>query len=164
MRKAREDDRQLDISDLSDEQLDRLKDILDDEVTYDDSGNRIRRSDLDKRKEQQMKSYNKPEDVVRVCKGIADQGSTSLSEAELTGVITAYGKSIYPDMRPDAAFAKVYTADNEIGIAFRKAVQIAKGLAVIYPIVTTDDSVNDPANALEALEQLVEQQRAAHPH
>jgi hypothetical protein len=44
------------------------------------SGNRIRRSDLDKRKEQQMKSYNKPEDVVRVCKGIADQGSTSLSE------------------------------------------------------------------------------------
>jgi hypothetical protein len=27
-----------------------------------------------------MKSYNKPEDVVRVCKGIADQGSTSLSE------------------------------------------------------------------------------------
>jgi hypothetical protein len=61
-----------------------------------------------------MKSYNKPEDVVRVCKGIADQGSTSLSEAELTGVITAYGKSIYPDMRPDAAFAKVFAADNEL--------------------------------------------------
>jgi hypothetical protein len=36
--KARDDDRQLDVANLSNEELDRLKDQLDDEIVYDDSG------------------------------------------------------------------------------------------------------------------------------
>jgi hypothetical protein len=111
-------------------------------------------------------TFNKITDVPRVCKGIADAGSTSISEAEMTTLITAYAKHLHPDMKPDAAFAKVFTANDETGIAFRQAVQIAKGLALVMPVYVGGDAalaVDDPADALAQIEELVEQQRAAHP-
>lgn len=47
---------------------------------------------------------------------------------------------------------------NEV---IRRAHAIVKGLAIIYPIVTTDDSVNDPENALAARRGLIADQRPA---
>ncbi len=113
-----------------------------------------------------MEAYSKITDVPRVCKGIADAGSTSISEAEMTGLITAYAKHVYPDMPSDKAFAKVFTADNEIGLAFRKATQIAKGLALVMPVYVGGDAalaVDDPADALAQLQALAEEQHRRQP-
>jgi hypothetical protein len=110
---------------------------------------------LSKRKAKQMKNWS---DVVSIAKGIAKDGRTSISEAELTRVITAYAKHVNPDLTPAAAFAKVFTANDATGLAFRKAVQVAKGLAIILPVVSTDDDVDDPGNALDALQALAAEQ------
>jgi hypothetical protein len=183
----------FDISDLSDDQIDALREALGDDDDDDDKATRQKheveqiadllvmanpnltkpaalhhllnhrngqallartRKALAKRKEQRMQSYNKPADVVRVMKGIADSGSTTITEAEATAAITPYGKSVFPDLTPDAAFAKVFEASDATGLAFRKAIAVTKGLALILPVITTDDSVNDPENALEALQAL----------
>ena len=118
-----------------------------------------------KRKDKPMQVY-KATDVPQVCKGIADQGSTSISESEVTALITAYAKHAYPDARPDVAFAKVFTANDDVGIAFRRAVQIAKGLALVMPVYVGGDAalaVDDPEDALAQLEELAEEQRRRAP-
>jgi hypothetical protein len=155
--KARDDDRQLDVANLSDEELDRLKDQLEDEIVYTDDGNRVRRSDLDKRQSpvtgayarhlqelamkrrkprhalhdkigtalgtgrlhkaidqrkdtKSMETYSKVTDIPRVCEDIAKRGTTSLTEAEVTAMISAYAKHVHPDM--PTAFEKVLTANE----------------------------------------------------
>ena len=101
---------------------------------------------------------NWPDSIVRLAKGIVYDGRTSISEADLTVAITAYAKHVYPDMTPDAAFAKAFAANDDTGTAFRKAVSVAKGSAIILPVVATDDSVNDPQNALDTLQALAAEQ------
>jgi hypothetical protein len=112
--------------------------------------------------------------VVRVAKAICDRGFTStITERELVAAITAFAKHTFPDMKPDAAFARAFTANDEAGIAFRKTVHIVKGMplmkvvpvekstATIMPTATGGDSVNDPTDALEQLEALVARLRAS---
>jgi hypothetical protein len=116
-----------------------------------------------KRKETKPMETYKVMDIPRIAKAIANDGRTSLTEAQLTEAITCYGKACFPDLRPDKAFAKVFSSDDEVGITFRKAIQIAKGMMPIIPVFVDADSVNDPVNALEELERLVERMRAAEP-
>jgi hypothetical protein len=129
---------------------------------------RLRKA-INKRKETKpmQTTFNKVADIPRVCKGIADTGSTSLSEAELTAAITVYAKHIHPNEKPDAAFAKVYAAQDEIGLAFRRATQIAKGMMQmpIMPVYVGGNAVDvgGPEDALAQLEALVAQMRAASP-
>jgi hypothetical protein len=117
-----------------------------------------------KRKEQTMKY--KHADIPRVMKGIADSGRSVISEADATAVITCYAKSIHPNDRPDVAFSKVFTSSAEPGPTFRKAVAVAKGLALIIPVSTdggAGDGVDDPVEALRQLQELAAEQHRRQP-
>jgi hypothetical protein len=58
----------------------------------------------------------------------------------------------------------VFTADDDVGKAFRRAVQIAKGMAPIEPVATGDSGSDaDDNTALAALRRLVAAMRAANP-
>jgi hypothetical protein len=60
--------------------------------------------------------------ITRVCKAIGARGFTStITERELTAAITAYAKhTLFPDMKPDAAFARAFTANDEAGPHFAR--------------------------------------------
>jgi hypothetical protein len=93
-------------------------------------------------------------------KSITDIGNKmELSEHEFVELATMAAKRDYPNDRPDQAFSKYFVAHQVV----REAHRVVKGLAIILPVVATDDDVGDPVNALAALEELVEAQRAAHP-
>ena len=54
-----------------------------------------------------------------VCENFVKRGSAAdvFSEAEVTGLLTAVAKKVYPDLKPDIAFAKFFseqTADGEL--------------------------------------------------
>jgi hypothetical protein len=97
---------------------------------------RLRKA-INKRKDQTMRSYSKVTDIPAVCEGIAKRGSTSLTESEVTAMIMAYAKHLYPDL--PTAFEKALTANDETGKSFRLALSVAKGLcaadlALIRPV------------------------------
>jgi hypothetical protein len=76
---------------------------------------------LQKRKEAKMpESFEKmvkDMGVTRVCKAICDLGDGSrITEKELTEAITEHAKRLHPDLKPDAAFAKVFTSQDATGI------------------------------------------------
>jgi hypothetical protein len=90
---------------------------------------------------------------------VADGNRMNLSEHQFVELATMTAQVVYPNDRPDKAFAKYFEAHEVV----RRAHRVVKGLALIIPVVATDDDVGDPKNALAALEDLVEAQRAAHP-
>jgi hypothetical protein len=114
-----------------------------------------------------MPSYT-VDDIPLVVKKIADNGRTVITEAETTALIGAYAKHVYPNDRPATAFAKVFEAKDAFGVACRKAVAIAKGLALILPLqiggqAAIDAADDDPADALEQLQALAEEQHRRQP-
>ena len=71
--------------------------------------------------------------IVSVAKGIVDRAhSTTFTEEEFTKAITAYADAHrLPGESSAKAFARVFTADDEIGLTLRKAHQIVKNGATM---------------------------------
>ena len=71
-------------------------------------------------------------DVVSLAKRIVADGGSDVSEAELTELITAHAKALYPGLSEAQAFLKVFEAEKSL----RRAIEVAKG----YPF-TRDGTV-----------------------
>jgi hypothetical protein len=130
--------------------------------------------DKERTKEKGMKdswqSIVKQYGVIAVAKTIAtDNDAHGLDEATLTQLATEHAKRLYPDMRADAAFAKLYSGAD--GIELRKAMQVVKLTpADLAPMFVGgeanrggDVSPNNPKSALAQINALVEKQRERHP-
>ena len=50
----------------------------------------------------------------------------NVGEAGFVRIVTRYAKQLYPHLRPDQAFAKLYCDDSPEGLAIRRATQIGK--------------------------------------
>jgi hypothetical protein len=67
-------------------------------------------------------------DVVALCKHIAKVGSTDVTEAELTGMISAAAQlDRQANETSEQAFARKFNDQSRDGIALRKAIRIASG-------------------------------------
>jgi len=105
--------------------------------------------------------------VMELAGEIVEKGlpSTMASEQEFTKLMTAHACKLYPSMRPDVAFAKLY-ADERV---LREAHAIVKAIPtemVITPMFVGGAEardVNDPKSAMEQLNALVEEQRKRAP-
>jgi hypothetical protein len=99
-----------------------------------------------------------------LCEKIVKRGVADVTEAELTGMITAVAQAQYPDLSECSAFTKLFTGPNGEGL--RRAVMIAKAAPMPEPEkVGGDDAtdVDDPAKALAQLKEMVaELRRHAH--
>jgi hypothetical protein len=124
-------------------------------------------------KDKQMKEKFKSLDVVKICKQISDDGDAySLSEHQLVEMIDEYARA------HDTTFVRMFERTDEVGLALRKAITIAKqaqwsgGTATIGKAATLQPrvvggvdarSVDSPRAALDQLNELVAQQRRANP-
>jgi hypothetical protein len=121
-------------------------------------------------------------DAVQICKTMSNEGNAfGLSEHDLVSLIDNYAKA------HGKSFVDIFTAQDEVGLACRKAVDIAKnaqfvsrtstmskaggmpGRATLTPRSSgfsgkpAQQNVNNPKSALAALQELVDAQRAANP-
>src|SRR5262249_1730509 len=95
---------------------------------------------------------------------IDDLSAHSISEPELTALITQHAKSQYPNLSPSAAFAKVFTAQTEEGATLRKGVAVAKNFPMMVTVTAVaTDGQEDEDDALDQLNALVEEQRKRAP-
>lgn len=68
------------------------------------------------------------DDLVTLAKRIADTGATHLSEHEAFELVQKYcNLHRLTGEKPAAAFSRIYGGDDDVGTAFRKMVQVAKG-------------------------------------
>jgi hypothetical protein len=80
--------------------------------------------------ENKEESMDKHFDVVRFAKRVVDDGVSAVSEEQATELIKQYANANrLPNEKPAAAFARIYSSDDDVGLNFRKMVQIAKGIA-----------------------------------
>jgi hypothetical protein len=128
-----------------------------------------------------------------VCKHFVVNGTSGVSEAEVTALLTAVAKKSHPDLPPDVAFAKAYSAQTPDGELMRRTTQAARdagflskvggstphflagaddgprgtpGRATLAPRVTGGrpaTAVDNPRSALDELQKLVDAQRKANP-
>jgi hypothetical protein len=100
-----------------------------------------------------------------LCQKIVNRGSSEVTEAELTGMITAAAKAEHPGMDDARAFTKMFCGPT--GETLRKAVAIAKAVQLeIMPVqVGGDDAtdVNDAEKAYTQLQRLADEQRRRSP-
>jgi hypothetical protein len=61
-----------------------------------------------------------------VCKNFVENGTSSFSEAEVTEFLTTVAQKSYPDLRPDVAFAKLYSAQTADGELARRTTMAAR--------------------------------------
>jgi len=98
--------------------------------------------------------------TVKIAKGIAETGRSWLTEEELTEKIFAHAQlDRRANESPHQAFARHFSANDEQGRAFRKAIAVAK-TADVRPVGSDDD---DAAQAYRKLERLAEQRRKREP-
>jgi hypothetical protein len=90
-----------------------------------------------------------------LCQKIVKRGSADVTEAELTGMITAAAKHEFPHLDDARAFTKLY-ASSEV---LRRAVQIAQAT----PVGGDDNGATKKA-AYAKLQMLAEQYRAHNSH
>jgi hypothetical protein len=104
---------------------------------------------------------------VAVAKVLIDDGkSYGIDEHEFTALVTAHAQREHPDMTPEAAFAKVFTAQTEQGALLRKAHAVTKDLMSLEPVFVGGADARDVNSAQKAYEQLMnmaEEQRARAP-
>jgi len=118
--------------------------------------------------------------VIAVAKHVVDNGAGSLGEHEFTQLLTEHAKREHPDMTPEQAFEKVFSADDESGKLLRQAHALTKAWPAplsISPVQTpagpsrragsspprqdgTDRDLGD-ASAYAQLQALAESQRRA---
>ena len=97
-----------------------------------------------------------------LCQKIVKRGSADVSEAELTGMITAAAKAEYPDLDDSRAFTKMFCGPGSESETLRRAVMIAKAAPMpAPPRVGGNDAtdVDDPAKALAQLREMVAELR-----
>jgi hypothetical protein len=121
--------------------------------------------------------------VIEVAKHVIDNGAGSLDEHEFTKLVTEHARHAYPDMSPEQAFAKIFSADDESGKLLRQAHALTKswpapvsleplvsGGSDGFPTVTRRPGSSDGrktrtedglGTAYEQLTQLAESQRRA---
>jgi hypothetical protein len=69
-------------------------------------------------------------DIVTFSKRIVADGESAISEAQATSLIKQYSDANRkPGEKSSVAFARIFGGDDDIGLNFRKMVQIAKGIA-----------------------------------
>ena len=61
--------------------------------------------------------------IAGLCKHIVAKGAADVTEAELTGMITATAKAEYPHLTSEAAFSKMFCGPD--GETLRRAMQVA---------------------------------------
>jgi hypothetical protein len=67
-------------------------------------------------------------DAVQFAKRVVDDGESPLTEEEATRVIKRYSDAHrLPNESDVAAFARIYSGNDDVGLSFRKMVQLAKG-------------------------------------
>lgn len=69
------------------------------------------------------------DDFVKFAKRVAAEGDTHLSEAEATEMILKYASiNRLGNESQAAAFNRIFTADDDVGVSLRKMVQVCKGI------------------------------------
>lgn len=80
--------------------------------------------------DQEESDMTKSFDAVSFAKRVVDDGVSAISEQQATELIQKYASDHrLPNEKPAAAFARIFSADDDIGLSFRKMVTIAKGHA-----------------------------------
>jgi hypothetical protein len=80
--------------------------------------------------EQKEKTMATKFDAVTFAKRVAKDGVSAISEAEATDLIKTYANAHrLAGENASAAFARIYTGNDDVGLSFRKMVQMAKGIA-----------------------------------
>jgi hypothetical protein len=77
--------------------------------------------------------------VIAVAKHVTEHGAGSLNEGEFVALVTAHAQREHPGLAPDAAFAKVFCADDESGKILRQACAACKAWPAplsIEPVMT----------------------------
>jgi hypothetical protein len=107
---------------ISDEEAERQ---ARDDAERDDDGWRLELRRTRKQHEAHMDASLR---AVTIAKCMVEQGRPLLSEHELTKAITDYAMlSRGANETPEAAFSRVFSANDATGLMFRKAVAVAKG-------------------------------------
>jgi hypothetical protein len=98
-----------------------------------------------------------------LCQKIVKRGSADVTEAELTGMITAVAKHEYPDLDDARAFTRLFAGPG--GELLRRAIMITKAAPLPEPpkVGGDDVDVNDPAKALAQLRAMIDELRR-HAH
>jgi hypothetical protein len=155
----------------------RTQELSDDADSNDrDDDDRDDDDPTDKRKDKTMTDplrRLKSLDAVAICKRMSSEGDAfGLSEHDLVALIDTYAKA------HGSTFAKLFSAQDDTGLALRKAVDIAKhqqwlsGTSTISKMATSQPrvvggeaarSVGNPKAALAALQDLVDEQRRSNP-
>ena len=104
--------------------------------------------------------------IVAVAKHIVENGAGSLNEHEFTALVTSHAQREHPDITPEQAFVKVFTAQTEEGKLLRKAHAVTKDLMSLEPVFVGGSDARDVDGAQKAYSQLMnmaEEQRARAP-
>jgi hypothetical protein len=114
-----------------------------------------------------LQTIVKDHGIVAFAKMVADDGDAhGLDEETFTRLATEHAVKLYPDKRPDAAFAKLFSDQSPDGVALRKAHTVIKDQMVITPVFVGGAdarAVDNPKSALDELDALVSEQRARAP-
>jgi hypothetical protein len=110
-------------------------------------------------------------DITDVCKTALadpDENVLMIDEGEFTALVTKAAQKQFPNLRSDAAFAKLFSEQSERGTLLRKACAVVKGTATLAPSVS--GGLGEERAAINSTEQseaynqlmaLADKQRAA---
>jgi hypothetical protein len=71
-----------------------------------------------------------------LCKHFVENGTGSFSETEVTGLLTAVARKMHPDLKPDVAFAKAYSAQTPDGELMRRTTMAARDAGFVSRTTT----------------------------
>jgi hypothetical protein len=111
------------------------------------------------RDEQLRATVKRHGNVIGLAKFICSQGTTDITEHELTALVVDAAKREHPDMSDAQAFAKEFGAAGPNGEMLRRAVQVAK----VAQVGGDDGDADDAAAALEELHRLADAERRRDP-
>jgi hypothetical protein len=129
-------------------------------------------ADDDEKEKEAMTRKLKSLDAIAICKQmVSEEHAFAMSEHELVNLIDGYAKA------HGTSFVKMFEANNDTGLAIRKAVDIAKhaGFGVSSPYLKAATlepkqvgsrdarNVDDPKSALDQINDLIAEQRRQHP-
>jgi hypothetical protein len=115
--------------------------------------------------QQHLDGIMKSHGPIALAKYICESGAHGISESEFTSALTKLAAEQHPELRPDAAFAKIYETEETVRRACQvlKAAPFAANGAAPYldlqpQVVGGEDArdVNDPSAALAAIKRLTE--------
>ena len=156
--------------------FDVLSDLLEDDDedtrTEDDEGDDVEKAQPEK-ETSNMDSFEKmvkDRGIVAVAKTMVDeQRAYGIDETKFTQLATEHAQRLYPNDRPDTAFAKLFSGNGPDGVVLRKAHAIAKAagpmfdVTIVHPGDETYRTVNDTesSEAYQTLQSLADKLHAA---